>query len=117
MPPCAKNGLLSECCSRLAWSWSSGRGHSAIAIASTSSAARVLRDEGFNLRRAESFDVARPRQIEVAPGDKVLIRANDEKLGLINGQVLTVAGIEPDGALTTREGLSVPAEFRQWCHG
>jgi hypothetical protein len=76
-----------------------------------------LRDEGFNLRRAESFDVARPRQIEVAPGDKVLIRANDEKLGLINGQVLTVAGIEPDGALTTREGLSVPAEFRQWCHG
>jgi hypothetical protein len=71
----------------------------------------------LDLRRAESFDVARPRQIEVAPGDKVLIRANDKKLGLINGQVLTVAGIGPDGALTTREGLSVPAEFRQWCHG
>jgi hypothetical protein len=31
--------------------------------------------------------------------------------------VLTVAGIAPDGALTTREGVSVPAEFRQWCHG
>jgi hypothetical protein len=57
------------------------------------------------LRRAESFDVARPRQIEVAPGDKVLIRANDKKLGLINGQVLTVAGIEPDGALTTRRPM------------
>ena len=71
----------------------------------------------LNLRRAESFDVARPRQIEVAPGDKVLIRANDKRLGLINGQVLTVAGIAPDGALTTREGVSVPTEFRQWCHG
>ena len=61
--------------------------------------------------------MARPRQIEVAPGDKVLIRANDKRLGLINGQVLTVAGIAPDGALTTREGVSVPTEFRQWCHG
>ena len=71
----------------------------------------------LNLRRAESFDVARPRQIEVAPGDKVLIRANDKRLGLINGQVLTVAGIAPDGALTTRERVSVPTEFRQWCHG
>jgi ATP-dependent exoDNAse (exonuclease V) alpha subunit len=71
----------------------------------------------LNLRRADSFDVARPRQIEIAPGDKVLIRANDKRLGLINGQVLTVAGIAPDGTLTTREGLSVPAEFRQWCHG
>jgi hypothetical protein len=70
----------------------------------------------LNLRRAESFDVACPRQIEVAPGDKVLIRANDKRLGLINGQVLTVAGIAPDGALTTREGVSVPTEFRQWRH-
>jgi ABC-type sugar transport system ATPase subunit len=43
------------------------------------------------LRRADSFDVARSRRIEVAPGDKVLIRANDKRLGLINGQVL--AGI------------------------
>ena len=94
------------------------------------SSARVVRAENkkvvvvsarkemtLNLRRAESFDVARPRQIEVAPGDKVLIRANDKRLGLINGQVLTVAGIAPDGALQTKEGVSVPTEFRQWCHG
>ena len=54
----------------------------------------------LNLRRVDSFDVALPRQIEVAPGDKVLIRANDKKLGLINGQVLMVDGIAPDGALT-----------------
>ncbi len=71
----------------------------------------------LDLRRADSFDVARLRHIEVARGDKVLIRTNDKRLGLINGQVLTVAGIAPDGALTTKEGMSVPAEFRQWCHG
>jgi hypothetical protein len=71
----------------------------------------------LNLRRPGSFDVARPRQIEVSPGDKILIRTNDKRLGLINGQVLTVSAIAPDGALQTTEGLCVPADFRQWCHG
>ena len=71
----------------------------------------------LDLRRADLFDVARSRQIEASPGDKVLIRANDKKLGLINGQLLTISGIEPDGALQTKEGVRIPAEFRQWCHG
>ena len=71
----------------------------------------------LDLRRADSFDVARSRRIEVAPGDKVLIRANDKRLGLINGQVLAISAIAPDGALQTEEGVCVPAEFRQWCHG
>ena len=47
----------------------------------------------------------------------MLIRANDKRLGLINGQVLTISGIAPDGALQTKEGVYVPAEFVQWCHG
>src|SRR4029077_6739073 len=63
------------------------------------------------------FDVARSRRIEAAPGDKVLIRDNDKRLGLINGQVLTISAIALDGALQTKEGACVPAEFRQWCHG
>ena len=71
----------------------------------------------LDLRRADSFDVACSRRIEVAPGDKVLIRANDKRLGLINGQVLTISAIALDGALQTKEGVCVPAEFRQWCHG
>ena len=71
----------------------------------------------LNLRRPDSFDVARARQIEVSPGDKILIRANDKRLGLTNGQVLIVSDIAPDGALHTKEGLRVPADFQQWCHG
>ncbi len=71
----------------------------------------------LNLRKVDSFDVARPRKIEVAPGDKLLIRANDKKLGLVNGQVLTAGEISPNGSITCREGVSIPAEFRQWCHG
>jgi len=71
----------------------------------------------LDLRRSDSFDVARPRQIEVTLGDKILIRANDRQLGLTNGQVLSISGITPDGALKTKQGVCVPADFRQWCHG
>ena len=75
------------------------------------------KEMSLDLRRADSFDVAQSRQIEVSPGDRVLIRANDKTLGVINGQVLTVSRIEPDGAVQTKEGVYVPGEFRQWCHG
>ena len=71
----------------------------------------------LNLRRVDSFDVALPRQIEVAGATRCSCTPRIDKLGLINGQVLMVDGIAPDGALITREGVSVPAEFRQWCHG
>ena len=53
----------------------------------------------LDLRRPDSFDLASARQIEVTPGDKVLIRANDKRLGLTNGQVLTISNIAPYGAL------------------
>ena len=65
----------------------------------------------------DCFDVGRFRQVEVATGDKLLIRANQKRLGLINGQVLTLDRIEPDGSIVTREGLRIPSGFRQWCHG
>ena len=71
----------------------------------------------LDFRRPGSFDVARARQIEVTPGDKILIRANDKRLGLTNGQVLTISSIEPDGSLRTKEGQRIPVDFRQWCHG
>jgi ATP-dependent exoDNAse (exonuclease V) alpha subunit len=69
------------------------------------------------LKSAGSFDVAISRPLGVCPGDKILIRANARQLGLINGQVLTVGKVEPDGSLHTREGISVPATFKQWTHG
>ena len=71
----------------------------------------------LDLRRPDFFDVARPRQIEVSPGDKILIRANDKRLGLTNGQVLTISSITPDGGLHTKEEQRIPGDFRQWCHG
>jgi ATP-dependent exoDNAse (exonuclease V) alpha subunit len=61
--------------------------------------------------------VALARPITVCPGDKILIRANARPLGLINGQVLTVEKIERGSAFHTREGITVPATFKQWTHG
>ena len=74
-------------------------------------------ERALPLKSAGSFDVAISRPLGVCPGDKILIRANARPLGLINGQVLTVGKIEPDGSLHTREGISVPATFKQWTHG
>ncbi|MEP6671597.1 MAG: MobF family relaxase [Chthoniobacter sp.] len=71
----------------------------------------------LDLRAANTFDVGTSRALDIAIGDKVLIRANDRKRGLINGQVLTVERPQPDGSLRTREGVTIPASFRQWCHG
>ncbi len=74
-------------------------------------------ERALPLKSAGSFDVAISRPIDVCVGDKILIRANARPLGLINGQVLTVRKIEPDGSLDTREGIAVPATFKQWTHG
>jgi len=71
----------------------------------------------LNLRKPADFDVCKTRAIDISENDKVLIRANDKRLGLVNGQVLTVSKVEPDGTLLTKEGTVVPGEFRQWCHG
>ena len=61
--------------------------------------------------------MGRQRSIEVTTGDKLLIRANQKRIGLINGQVLTLDRVETDGSILTREGLRIPCGFRQWCHG
>lgn len=74
-------------------------------------------EKTLRLDKAAHFDVALPRVIEVLRGEKILIRANDKARGLINGEVLTIENIGSDGTITTREGLTLCADFRQWCHG
>ena len=71
----------------------------------------------LDARQASSFDVARWREIEVAVGDQILLRANRKKAGLINGNVLTVAALSPDGSIHTVEGKTLPADYRHFTHG
>ena len=66
---------------------------------------------------AQRFDVGTRRHLEVAQGDQLLIRMNDKVRGLINGQVVTVESVRPDGSVHTQCGKEIPATFRQFAHG
>jgi conjugative relaxase-like TrwC/TraI family protein len=63
------------------------------------------------------FSVARAVGIEIAPGDRLLIRANDRSSGLINGERVTVAAIA-FGRLRFTDGRSVDTRrFGHFIHG
>jgi hypothetical protein len=63
------------------------------------------------------FTVSRAVGIEIAPGDCILIRANDRSSGLINGERLTVAGLEA-GHLRFSDGRTVDTgRFGHFAHG
>lgn len=65
----------------------------------------------------EDFSVARPREIDVSPGDRLLVRANDRKHALINGETLTVTALR-DGVIETAEGHRIDTtRFRRFSHG
>ena len=74
-------------------------------------------EKRLRLDKAAHFAVATPRSIEVLRGEKILIRANDKPRGLVNGDVLTVENVAADGTISTREGITIAADFRHWCHG
>ncbi len=71
----------------------------------------------LDLSKAAFFDVAARREIELAAGDKILLRANDKKAGLVNGDVLTVKAIGAGGRIETVEGKTLTASYRQFTHG
>ena len=66
---------------------------------------------------ARRFDVGTRRHLEIAQGDQLLIRMNDKARGLINGQVVTVESVRPDGSIHTQCGKEIPSTFRQFAHG
>jgi hypothetical protein len=66
---------------------------------------------------AKRFDVGTRRHLEVAQGDQLLIRMNDKAHGLVNGQVVTVKAVRPDGSVRTQCGKEIPATFRRFAHG
>jgi conjugative relaxase-like TrwC/TraI family protein len=78
---------------------------------------RLGREKVLPVQRPDVFETFRPRQIEVAAGDKLLVRENQERAGLINGEVLTVSGFEKDGGVATLEGKIIPAKCRALAHG
>jgi len=72
-------------------------------------------------RQSQAWTVASPRRIEVAPGDRILIRQNHRRSGLVNGEVLTIEAREADGAWLARDARGrerqIPGDFRAFVHG
>jgi hypothetical protein len=66
---------------------------------------------------AARIDVAEPRNLEVSIGERLLIRRNDRRAGLTNGDVVTVSRLDSDGTIHTREGTVIPPQFRHFSHG
>ena len=93
------------------------RGQSVAVEAVEGGQVRLSNGATLTLSKADRFDVARPREMAVAVGDRLLIRANSQDKKLVNGAVLTVAGVGKDGKIATVEGPTIPAEFRAFAHG
>jgi conjugative relaxase-like TrwC/TraI family protein len=75
------------------------------------------REAFLPLSRPGCFDVGTSHALEICRGDKIQILGNRKNLGLINGQILTVAKLGEDGSILSREGPTIPGDFRQWTHG
>ena len=76
------------------------------------------------------YSVSLPRSIELTSGDKILLRKNEKKAGLTNGDIFTVDRINADGSIKTRidrvntdgsisreAGPDIPPEYRHFTHG
>ena len=74
-------------------------------------------ERNLPLAAVAAFEVGGFRTIYVVPNDRILIRANRRKQGLVNGQVLTVSKINADSSIETKEGITIPPDFKEWCHG
>ncbi|MGA2693902.1 MAG: MobF family relaxase, partial [Opitutaceae bacterium] len=67
--------------------------------------------------RSGAFSVARTRELEVAAGDRLLIRANDRGSGVLNGEIVTVAGVKA-GMIETADGRRIDSRrFGEFSHG
>lgn len=63
-----------------------------------------------------TFDVCEQRELAIAPGERLPLQANDQRHGLINGQLVEVRSVTGD-KITLADGRILPADYRQFTHG
>ena len=71
----------------------------------------------FDPKRVHSFDVGEARKISVASGEKLLMQGNLKAAKIKNGDIVEIAGFDPDGSIRLKDGRSLPRSFRQYTHG
>lgn len=67
--------------------------------------------------RSGAFSISRSTCIEIAPGDRLLVRANDRSARVFNGEIVSVARIDA-GVISTTDGRLIDTrKFRALVHG
>jgi ATP-dependent exoDNAse (exonuclease V) alpha subunit len=73
----------------------------------------------ITMKQVKCFDVLEALPTEVAPGDRLLLTANrrEEGLRITNGELVTVAQVDPARRILLDDGRSLPANYRHFMHG
>ena len=79
---------------------------------------KQIRKLGF--KHLERLAVYRPAGMALTPGDKLQLKANAEACDgkpLVNGELVSVKNLEPDGRIHLQDGRILPPHFRQFVRG
>ncbi|MCK4981546.1 MAG: hypothetical protein KAS17_01415, partial [Victivallaceae bacterium] len=57
------------------------------------------------------------KSLDLTPGDKILITANNQDYGLINGDTAIIEEIFPDGEILLDDDRTIPADFESISYG
>ncbi len=81
----------------------------------------VRRGDGKMLRvtrkQAMCFDVCEEHRMVLAQGERLLLQGNQRKDGLLNGQIVHVKALGPEGRIQLTDGRVIPAGFRAFTYG
>jgi hypothetical protein len=71
-------------------------------------------------RDLERLAICRPLELTQREGDRLQLKANvnsTDNRKLANGEIVTVAAVNPDGSFDLADGCVMPPSFRQFARG
>jgi conjugative relaxase-like TrwC/TraI family protein len=93
-------------------------GESASVVAIEGCKVHLSNGKSFDPKRSVGcVDVGHTRNVEIARGDTVLVQQNLASHKLVNGEVLEVESVSPQGEIRTRCGKVIPTNFKRIAHG
>ncbi len=98
------------------------RGTAAEVVAVLPDGLRVRAESGretkITRRQRAAFDVGRAQTLPVSVGDQLLIRGREKEHGFANGDLKTVASVDPaSNRVTFTDGKELPPTFAAWTYG
>jgi hypothetical protein len=92
-------------------------------VRATSTHLMVVTQKQFQkvaFKHLDRLTVCRPAEMAPTTGDRLQLKANGEACGgkpLVNGELVAVKSLEPDGRIHLQDGRILPSQFRQFVRG